>query len=94
MSILAFKASICLQKSNLYYSNSSFHLAQNITYLRPVTAFRIWPSPDPSLQQFQNELLEYVCKLYLVSSTKHAMHLVVYLSYKALLYTHSLARAR
>lgn len=34
MIILAFQARICLQKSHLYYSNSSFCLAQNITYLR------------------------------------------------------------
>lgn len=31
--IPALKASVCLQKSNLYCSNSSFFLAQNLTYL-------------------------------------------------------------
>lgn len=31
--IWAFKAGICLQKSSLYCSNSSFFLAQNLTYL-------------------------------------------------------------
>lgn len=31
--VLAFQASICLQKSSLYYSNSFFCLVQNITYL-------------------------------------------------------------
>lgn len=34
MITLTFQASICLQKSNLSYSNSSFWLAQNITCLR------------------------------------------------------------
>lgn len=34
MIILAFQAIICLQKSNLHYSDFSFCLAQNINYIR------------------------------------------------------------
>lgn len=47
MTVLAFQASICLQKSNLYYSNSSFCLAQNSTYLRG-SSVHVANQPQPS----------------------------------------------
>lgn len=47
MIILAFQASICLQKSNLYYSNSSFCLAPNITHLRG-SSVHFAKQPQPS----------------------------------------------